>query len=274
MHLAVLGTRRHPHGAAIDRLLESPPRRAADRPNLPELDSVPPPTACYLRRALGAGQPLIRVARLSQTGVLRTHVGSARWLRFSAEQVVTPLSTGFIWDARVSVLPFVHVRVRDAYIEGRGSGEVRLLSAIPIAGDRGGLAMNSGSLHRYLAEAVWYPTALLPDPQLQWTPIDARKALATLTDRGTTVSLEFSFDDAGDVARIYSPGRWGKFEGGYRQVAWEGHFRDYREQDGMRVPSEGEVGWYDHGEWQSVFKGRLTEARYERAPRGAQQDRE
>jgi hypothetical protein len=123
--------------------------------------------------------------------------------------------------------------------------------------------MNSGALHRYLAEAVWYPTALLPSTYLHWSPIDDTKALASLTDSGITVHLEFSFNDDGEVTGIYSPGRWGTFDGGYKQVPWEGHFRKYEVRDGMWVPTEGEVGWYSSGEWQSVWKGTIAEVSYE-----------
>jgi hypothetical protein len=230
----------------------------------PDLDATPPVVARYLRRALGDDHRAVRVARLRQAGVLRTSPRSARWLSFTAEQAVTPPAVAFTWNARVRVAPLVHVNVRDAYADGEGAGQVRLFSLLPLGGARGGEAMNSGSLHRYLAEAVWYPTALWPSRGLRWAPLDASKALATLTDRGTTVSLAFSFDEAGDVAGIHTPGRWGKFEDGYRQAPWEGHFRGYGERAGLRVPAEGEVGWYDAGRWECVFRGRLTDARYER----------
>ena len=123
--------------------------------------------------------------------------------------------------------------------------------------------MNSGALHRYLAEAVWYPTALLPSAKLRWSPIDDNAALATLTDNGITVSLEFRFNATGEVAGIYSPARWGAFDGGYKQVPWEGHFLEYQSRGGIVVPSEGEVGWYSGGKWRPVWKGRIIEANYE-----------
>jgi hypothetical protein len=69
------------------------------------------------------------------------------------------------------------------------------LSAFTVSQDGGTPEMNAGSLHRYLAEAVWYPTALLPGPNLNWTAIDSSKALATLTDHGIMVALEFRFAD-------------------------------------------------------------------------------
>lgn len=156
-----------------------------------------------------------------------------------------------------------HVRVLDSYIAGIGAGRVSLLSAIAVASERGTPELNSGALYRYLAEAVWYPTALLPQSGVLWSPIDDCAALATLTVRGTTVSLEFRFNEIGEVTGIYSPGRFGRFDGGYKQVPWEGHFRSYRILSGMRVPSYGEVGWYDNTMLQLVWKGNIIGADYE-----------
>jgi hypothetical protein len=179
-------------------------------------------------------------------------------MSFEAEHLVVPAAAGFLWNARVRVAPFLHVRVRDALIDGIGAGQVSLLSAFTVGAAAGGVEMNSGSLHRYLAEAVWYPTALRPGPRLQWTPIDATRALATLTNHRVSVSLEFRFAPGGEVAGIYTPARWGTFPGGYRQVPWEGHFRDYRERDGMLVPTHGEVGWYIDDEWRAVWRGTVA----------------
>jgi uncharacterized protein DUF6544 len=231
--------------------------------DLAAMADLPPPTARYLRKVLRNGQPLIRAARLKQSGKLRTDSRSTRWLTFRAEQVVVPAAREFVWNARVSIMPLIHLRVRDAYVGGVGSGTVTLLSALTLAADRGGRELSSGALHRYLAESVWYPTALLPSDALQWSSIDERKARATLTDSGHTVSLEFWFSDGDEVTGVYSPGRWGKFGKSYRQAPWEGHFSNYREQYGMLVPSEGEVGWYSAGKWEKVWIGRIAESGYE-----------
>jgi hypothetical protein len=84
------------------------------------------------------------------------------------------------------------------------------------------------------------------------------RALATLTNDRVSVSLEFRFADSGEVTGIYTPARWGTFPGGYRQVPWEGHFRGYRERDGVLVPTRGEVGWYIDNEWHAVWKGTVA----------------
>jgi uncharacterized protein DUF6544 len=221
------------------------------------LGNVPPPVARYLRLALPSTKT-IRQVRIQQVGTLRTDVNSERWMPFEAEQIVVPAATGFVWNARVRVAPLLHVRVRDAFVEGQGSGHISLLSSFTVGEDAGTPEMNSGSLHRYLAEAVWYPTALLPSPQLSWTAIDETRALAALTTHGVTVSLEFRFGKSGEVTGIFTPGRWGTFAGEYRQVPWEGHFKDFRERDGIVVPSEGNVGWYVDNQWHAVWQGSIT----------------
>ena len=218
--------------------------------------NVPAPVVRYLCLALPTSARIGEV-RLTQHGTLRMDVSSARWLPFDAGHVVVPPATSFVWDARVRIAPLLHVRVRDALIDGQGSGEVKLLS-LTVSATAGTPEMNSGSLHRYLAESVWYPSALLPGPALSWTAIDDARALATLTNHGLTVSLEFRFAETGEVTGIYTPARWGKFPDGYRQAPWEGHFRNYRERDGIVVPTEGDVGWYVDDRCRVVWRGNVT----------------
>ena len=255
-----IASRRQQNALAMDveRLMRAAPAQADAAPIADlAVDSVPAPVARYLRLALPRARPIQRV-RMRQVGSLRAAVDSERWMAFAAEHTVVPAATGFVWNARVRIGPLLHVGVRDTLIAGSGSGQVNLLSAFPVSADGGSPEMTSGSLHRYLAEAVWYPTALLPSPNLRWTAIDGSKALATLTHHGTAVSLEFRFAASGAVSGIYTPQRWGTFAEGYRQAPWEGHFRDYRERDGIVVPTEGDVGWYVDGEWRAVWQGRIT----------------
>jgi len=234
--------------------------------NIVDFDSfseLPLPVIRYFKHVLVDGQKLIKTARMRQSGMLRTSVTNEGWSAFTAQQLVVPSTPGFIWNAKVETPFATHVRVLDSYTTGIGSGRVSLLSAFPIASEAGVPELNSGALHRYLAEAVWFPTALLPQSGVIWSPINDHSAMATITDRGTTVSLEFRFNEVGEVIGIYSPGRFGIFTSGYKQVPWEGHFRDYQVRAGMRVPLYGEVGWYVDGVLQIVWKGDLMDVLYE-----------
>jgi hypothetical protein len=198
-----------------------------------------------------------------QSGVLRTSTTTDAWSSFTARQVIVPPATGFVWNAKVETSLATHVRVLDSYIAGIGSGRVSILSAFAVASESGDPELNSGALHRYLAEAVWYPTALLPQSGVIWSPINDHSAMATVIDRGTSVSLEFRFNDVGEVVGIYSPGRFGRFDGEYKQMPWEGHFRDYQLRGDMRIPTYGEVGWYEGETLQLVWKGNLIDVQYQ-----------
>ena len=239
--------------------------RRQPTPPLPQqaLETLPPPVLRYLNHALPPPVRGLTLIQYQQQGTLRTNARSENWMQFTASQVIAPGTTEFIWTAHVEIAPLLHVQVKDSLIGGQGSGQVALLSAVPVASDGGTMEMNSGSLHRFLAEAVWYPSALLPSSQLTWTPIDDSRAVATLTNGSVTVSLEFRFSTDNEVTGIYTPGRWGSFDGGYKQVAWEGKFRNYSRRNGVLVPTSGEVGWYIDGQWQSVWRGTVVSASIE-----------
>jgi hypothetical protein len=247
----------------IDMLVDSRFVTEADVVDFDSFSNLPAPVARYFRHVLVDEQKLIKVARMYQSGILRTNMTNHVWSSFSAQQVVVPPAVGFVWNAKVQMPLGAHVHVLDSYIAGTGAGRVSILSAFAVASEADNLEMNSGALHRYLAEAVWFPTALLPQSGVVWSAIDDRSSTATLTDSGITVSLEFHFNDADEVVAIYSPGRFGRFDGKYKKVPWEGHFRDYQIRGGMRIPTYGEVGWYDNETLALVWKGNLVDVQYQ-----------
>lgn len=248
--------------SAIEDNLEMRKSTAEDRVDFRKLRSLPMPVQKYFKHVLKDGQPIIKSAKFKQHGKLITEIQSNKWLSFEADYFATPLSPGFFWNAKIFMIPFFHIRVLDSYHAGKGTGLVRLLSLWTIEKESDHLEINSGALHRYLAEAVWFPTALLPQTGVRWDSLDNSRAIATLNNHGLSVSLEFRFNKIGEVVSIYSPGRWGRFDGVYKQIGWEGHFSDYIEKGGMRIPRRGEVGWYNINELKIVWRGEILEAIY------------
>jgi uncharacterized protein DUF6544 len=224
---------------------------------------LPQPLERYLRRAMGGEARRISTARLVQRGTLRMD-HTRRWAPFEARETVHPGDIAFEWKARLPFANFLHISVRDAYRDGKADARVRLQSLLTIGRERNNEQGDRGALYRFLAEAPWYPSALFPSDRLHWDAIDDWRALATLTDGRSRVALEFRFDTFGDVAAIYTPERPRRIRGAYEMAAWEGHFDDYREQQqGLRIPMRGEVGWHEDGRWDSVWRGNIVEVRYE-----------
>ena len=48
------------------------------------------------------------------------------------------------------------------YVEGKGNFQVKLLSVLTVAESKDSRQHDEGELQRWLAEAPWFPTALLP----------------------------------------------------------------------------------------------------------------
>jgi Family of unknown function (DUF6920) len=138
----------------VATLIQSEPRPVSGTVDFDSFSELPPPVAHYFRHVLTDGQKLIRTAKMHQSGVLRTSTTTERWSSFTASQLAVPPATGFMWNAKVGMPLAAHVRVLDSYIAGVGSGRVSLLSAFAVASEAGAPELNSGALHRYLAEAA------------------------------------------------------------------------------------------------------------------------
>jgi len=253
--------------AATSRLTErlSEPRaaNALKRVRFQELEGLPAPVVRYFRLVLKDGQPLVRSAKLIQAGEFRRGEADAAWQPFESKQSFSAGTPGFVWDAAIRVAPLLDVRVRDGYVDGQGSMQAKLMGLVTVVDERGKPELNSGALQRYLAEAVWFPTALLAGRGVTWSAIDDQTALATLTDSGTKVSLQFQFDAAGEITGVFTPGRYREVNGRYQLTPWAGFFGRYEERMGMRIPVEAYVEWQHAGEKLPYWRGRIVEVEYE-----------
>ena len=230
-----------------------------------ELDGLPPPVQRYFRSALTDGQPIIAAARFAHTGTFNMGETTPSWRAFSSRQVVSTPRPGFVWDARVRMAPGVPVFVRDAYVAGEPSLHAEVLGLVTVADEPPTPELAHGELMRYLAEAMWYPTALLPSQGVRWTPIDDSSARATLTDGPTTVSLDFRFGADGLIASSTAPARSRKLGQTRVSMPWTGRAWAHDLRDGMRIPLEAEVSWIQPDGPYPYWRGGITRVEYEYA---------
>ncbi|RDZ42508.1 hypothetical protein C5B91_15565 [Haloferax sp. Atlit-10N] len=208
-----------------------------------DLSGLPAPVRRYLERVLPGEPRRVQSVRLRQTGAFRLGDADSPWKPMTATQHYTVDPPGFVWDARIDLAPFLPIRVVDAFVGGAGSLEAKLLSVVTVADAPPSPELDEGELARYLAEMVWFPTAFLPGHGVRWEPRDDRSARATLEYRGSTATVVFHFDENDEVVRVTAD-RWRDTgDGEYERCPWTGYFSDYREVDGMRVPTAAEVAW-------------------------------
>lgn len=246
-----------------DRLRAARQPVASTRVAAHDLDALPPPVARYLRLALPTDAPMIATARLQHRGSFATDAAGERWRPFTSDQLVITRRPGFDWDGRIRMMPGVDVRVHDAYVGGVGILHASLLGLITLARPPQTAALAEGELMRFLAEAVWYPTALWPGQGVTWEAIGDMAARATLRDGDVSVQLDFRFGPDGLVAVVEAAARGRTVGTATVPTPWHGRFWDYQLRGGVRVPLEGEVAWILPEGPLPYWRGRVEEIEYQ-----------
>ncbi|MEP6502562.1 MAG: DUF6544 family protein [Betaproteobacteria bacterium] len=231
-----------------------------------ELAGLPAPAQRYFRAVLKPGQTIVAAATIELAGTINMSATGEQWKPFTSRQRAVMRRPGFLWDARVSMLPAVPVRVVDAYIAGEGLLRAAVLGLFTVADVRGGGEIARGEFMRYVAEAAWYPTALLPSQGVRWAPVDDRSAKATFVDGPLSLTLLFRFDEAGLITSVLAEARAARVGKGEVMLPWEGCWSNYQWRGGMLVPLTGEVAWLRPEGRKRYFVGTVQALTHEYAP--------
>ena len=222
--------------------------------------ALPPVVQTWIKRSNALGKPIAQTVHLKQKGDMRS-APAKKWMPVTAEQWFTPLQPGFIWNARVKVAPGIEMTGRDRYADGKGHMLIKVLSLVPVAKAKGPEA-DQGSMLRYLAEIVWFPSGALHE-SIVWEPLDSSSAKATMTLGGISASGIFRFDANGDpqsfeAKRYYDRKEGATLEDWFVQIDPEG----YKEFEGIRIPAKSTVSWkLKEGDF-SWFRVEITEIEY------------
>ena len=228
-----------------------------------ELVGLPAPVQKYFRAVLKHGQPIVSGVHIKLSGTINMSATGEKWKRFTSTQQVVVRRPGFDWEGRIEMMPGLTGRVHDAYIAGEGILYVTLFGLVSLANLRGTPEIAQGELVRFLAEAAWYPTALLPSHGVQWRAVDGHSARATLKDGETSVTLLFRFDENGLIESVRADARGRTVAGVVIPTPWEGRWSNYEWRDGMCIPTWGEVAWLLPEGPHPYFRGRITSLSYE-----------
>ena len=209
---------------------------------------------------------MISAVSVAHAGTFNTSETGEQWKPFTSTQRVITQRPGFDWEGRIAMLPGLTVHVHDAYIAGEGILHATLFGLVSLVNLRGTPEVAHGELMRFLAEAAWYPTALLPSQGVRWEAVDETSAKATLKDGDLSLTLLFRFDEHGLIESVRTEARGRTVAGTVVPTPWEGRWSHYEPRDGMRVPTEGEVAWMLPEGPRPYWRGRITRLDYEFAP--------
>jgi hypothetical protein len=226
-----------------------------------EIRDLPKPVRRYFEAALVPGCAFIGGATLAHEGQIR--LGPRYDAPFTSTTLVIVRRPGFLRQARVRVP--LGLAVHDAYVKGEGSlDEAGSAGTMRLKRLRRREGLPASQLTRYLAEAPWYPTALLPRAGVHWEEDGERSARATLVDGLTTTTLRFTFGEDGLVESVCSEARGREINGRLIPQPWEGRFEKSTTRSGYTVPLEATVSWITpNGAPAPYWTGELVGARYD-----------
>ena len=206
-----------------------------------QLDGLPEPVQRYFKYCLSYRQSYLSYVRLKHGGFFRQGEDQ-EWMGIRGEEYFTTQNPAFIWYGEIRPFPFIWIAARDLYVEGRSSMLVKLMSLITLA-DAKGEEMDQSGLVRFLSEAPWFPTVLLPGDHLGWEEVDSNSAKATIQDHGLQVSAIFHFNKKGEITHMVTEDRFRAVNDEYCRERWTTYYRRYREVDNVKIPIEGEAVW-------------------------------
>ncbi len=228
-----------------------------------ELEGLPVPVQRYFRAVLKDGQPIITAATIDMTGSFNMSPTGEQWKPFVSKQHVVTRRPGFLWDAKISMLPGVKALVVDSYIAGKGLLHATAQGLFTVADLQGEGEIARGELMRWFAEVAWYPTALLPSQGVRWEAVDAYSAHATVVDGPISLTLLFRFNNAGLIGSFRAEARGGMVGDKMIMAPWEGIWSNYQARDGMLVPFTGEVAWMRPEGRRPYFVGTVSSLTFE-----------
>jgi hypothetical protein len=238
-----------------------------------ELEGLPAPVQRYFRAVLKDGQAIISAVTIDMAGMINMSATAEQWKPFTSKQRVvtaaTGLRPGFMWDAEISMLAGLKVRVLDSYSAGKGLLQAAMLGLFTVADVGGGGEMARGEFMRFFAETPWYPTALLPSQGVQWAAVDDTCAKASINDGPITLTLLFRFNGAGLIESVHAEARGGMVGKEMLMRPWECGLSDYQVRDGMTVPITGEAAWVRPDGRKTYFHGTVKSLTYEWAARSS-----
>lgn len=224
-----------------------------------ETGDLPEPVQRYLEFTNVLGKERIRTVRLKQEGSFRTKPDQ-KWFLMKATQHFNATSLSFVWHAKMKFFPLITVHARDKLHDGQAHMFVKL-SSLKTLVDAKGAQLDQGALLRYLSEMVWFPTAFLED-YIEWAPIDASSAKATIRYGDLSAWGVFHFDEEGRIVR-FTTDRYREVDGEFELAEWFTLTSDYREFDGILIPSKGEAAWHlDSGDF-CYFRGEIVDVEYD-----------
>jgi hypothetical protein len=220
-----------------------------------DIKDFPEPIHTWLKNVGIIGKKPIRSMTLEQTGSMRLNPDQ-KWMTPKAKQYINVKEPGYLWHVD---LPMMWTKGRDLFYQGDGEMLIKLGGLIPVVNEKDNEKINESSLHRFLMEIPWYPTAALAD-YISFEAIDDTRAKATMTYQGMTVDANFVFEND-ELIRVETM-RYKDTDDSAKRMLCIGEMKTYDTFSGISIPSSIEITWVDDGTRFTWYKLDLLHVSY------------
>lgn len=205
------------------------------------------------------GKTQISNVYLTQELQLKLNPNQENWNTGKAEQYFTVNPPAFNWSINTKTNAILNVVGRDKFENGNGEMQIKLLSLIPVVDVKNNDKINQASLQRYLAEIIWFPTAVL-NKNITWEHINDNSAKATIKVNKTKGTGIFHFDNSGNF-QMFTTLRYKDINDTIPKL-WTVTAIKTEEINGIKIPVECEASWdLKNGKW-TWLKLKIKELKY------------
>lgn len=212
-----------------------------------DMIDVPYPVANWLKHSGVLGKSPIKTVNLKQKAKMKMKPEQEKWYAAQASQTFDLTEPSFIWKVKMKISPFVVIRGKDQFKDGKGQMKIKLCSLFNLVNEKGP-KIDEGTMQRFMGEMVWFPTAAL-DPCISWEMIDSCNAKAYMNYGGTTGSGTFHFNKTGDFIGFSAMRYYSNTDESEKKL-WQIEVLEHAVVNGIKIPVKMQASWHlESGKW-------------------------
>ncbi|MCW7463525.1 DUF6544 family protein [Leptospira limi] len=211
---------------------------------LTELDliTLPKPVQRYLRYTKALGKPVAINFRLVfdelmfKTQQSDPMVATSEQYNFFARP-----SRHFYMRASMKGIPF---RVYHSYTKEKATMNVKILSLFGVV-DAKGEELTKAETVTFLNDLCLFAPSALIYKNISWEEIDLKSTRIWFQNGNFRVSAVLYFNELGELTNFISEDRYAlQDDGSFRNIRWSTPVKEYKEFNGVKLPTYGEAIWH------------------------------
>lgn len=207
-----------------------------------DIKHLPDAVQKYLINTGALGKEKVNNMRVVTEGEFKTDP-KREWSRMKTTQYnffAEPTRIYFI-KLKMFGLPVIGLH---SYSNATASMLIKLGGLVTVA-DSKGQEMNKAETVTVFNDMCLLAPASLIDDRIKWEVINEHTVKAYFNNKGYTISAELSFNDKGQLINFVSDDRFYSPTGKtYQKVRWSTPVKEYKEINGMNLPTYGEAIWH------------------------------